>query len=333
MWLELVCPDELFQCPSARSWRRLIDGGSRVASPQVMLQIQPPLVDLSIAEDHGPLGMMSLLSLLWIWILDLRRRMLPDTSTDNCGGHVLVPVAIYAADESGRGVGHVLNEIYAKIPRSFQYNDTNCVILWHFLNLQLLANVAIFELAAGREGAEAARPALRDIATWAQTDYARRACLHGAGIYTAMNRRRINDGTMLFSETALFVAALVVGLYAFMMRPGVGPSGVIDGEPYELLDDVDWPGLGVCGLQAPSTSSPNHSNPAWNTEIAALRFIREGRAFSFSGVACEGGYHPAKMILLDFANVLEEAGKRDAKGLCHILRIMSDSLLDINDDD
>lgn len=297
-----------------------------------MLQIQPPLVDLSIAQDHGALGMMSLLSLLWIWILDLRRRILPDTSSDNCGAHVLVPIAIYATDESGRGVSHVLIEIYAKIPRSFQYNDTNCVILWHFLNLQLLANVTVFELAAGRDGAEAGRLALRDIAAWSQTHYARRACLHGAGIYTAMNRRRINDGTMLFSETALFVAALVVGLYAFMMRPGGGPSDVIDGEPYELLDDVDWPGLGAGGLQAPSTPSPNHSHPAGNTEVAALRFIKDGRAFTFSGVTCEGGYHSAKMILLDFANVLEEAGKRDAKGLCHILRIMSESLLDINDE-
>ncbi|KAJ4209813.1 hypothetical protein NW767_000091 [Fusarium falciforme] len=200
--------------------------------------------------------------------------------------------------------------------------------MWHFLNINLFANLEVFELAAGRKGADGAHEALQNIAAWSQTWYARRACLHAAGIYTAMSRRRISDGTMFHSEVSIFAAALVLGLYVFMMPPNQQDSRFADVEPYEFLNEVDWPLLGGNGMATTSTPGSTVDD---GQENAARRFLREGGVISFSGVICEGGYNAAKMILLEFSSLIEEVGKWNAKGLCHILRIMSDSLLDVED--
>ncbi|KAF7131084.1 hypothetical protein CNMCM5793_004071 [Aspergillus hiratsukae] len=334
LWLEMACSGDLYQCPSAKHWKRLVSGGAAIVMAPVLMQMNPPSMRLSAAQDHSPVSMVGLLSIVWIRILEVRSRMLPRLS-----GHserALVPCLVYATDETGGMLGHMLNEIYSKSFRYLKYKNPNCVTMWHFLHLQLLANNDIFELAAGRDGAESARAALRDIAIWSQTFQARRACLHAAGIYMAMSRRRINDGTMFHSEPALFQAALVLGLYVFMMNNPAGEyndemhldssrNSDMDSEPYELLDDVDWLDLGLDGL------APTDVGIAVQGDSLAKRFLKEGGVITFSGSICEGGYNAAKMILLEFANLLEEVGKWNAKGFCHILRIMSDSLLEIDE--
>jgi hypothetical protein len=347
IWLEMPCSSELFQCPSAKLWKRLVDGGAAIVTTPVSMQAYPPQARLVTAQHHSPVGMVGQLSIAWIKILELHSKFPPKHTPYDRSEHDLVPWTLYCADDSGKMLGDMLGEIYVKNSRYLKHKNPNCVTLWHFLHLHLLANVGIFELAAGRNGAESARPALQDIATWTQTYHARRACLHAAGVYTAMSRRRINDGTMFHSEPALFVAALVLGLYVFMMHPtadsddhgayldsdqredGGGRGGTgLDTEPYEILDDVDWLTLGQEGLGVPPAST--HTN-VMQPENAAQRFLKHGGTISFSGTICEGGYNAAKMVLLDFANLLEEVGKWNAKGFCHIMRIMSDSLLDMDE--
>ncbi|RHZ53609.1 hypothetical protein CDV55_104100 [Aspergillus turcosus] len=338
IWLEMACSGDLYQCPSAKAWKRLVNGGAAIVMAPILMQMNPPSMRLSAAQDHSPVSMVGLLSIVWIRILEVRSRMLPRLSDHS--ERALVPCLVYATDGTGGMLGHMLNEIYGKSFRYLKYKNPNCVTMWHFLHLQLLTNNDIFELAAGRNGADSARAALRDIAIWSQTFQARRACLHAAGIYMAMSRRRINDGTMFHSEPALFQAALVLGLYVFMMNPAgeytdemhldSSRDGDVDFEPYELLDDVDWLDLGLDGLTAPSTA-PTDVRTAVQGDSLARRFLKEGGVITFSGSICEGGYNAAKMILLEFANLLEEVGKWNAKGFCHILKIMSDSLLEIDE--
>ncbi|KAF5017776.1 hypothetical protein F66182_10261 [Fusarium sp. NRRL 66182] len=221
----------------------------------------------------------------------------------------------------------VLGGVYTKYSRYFRHQNPNCIALWHFLNLNLLTDMEQYEIAAGRDGADKAYAALQEVADWSQTWYARRACLHAAGIYLAMSRRRANDGVMLHSDAVLFKAALVLGLHVFMMQPNE-PHTAPDAEPYELLNEVDWTTLD--DPLAADAASPRATTNG-RSDNAASYFVQNGGVVSFSGTVCEGGYNSAKMILLEFASLLEEVGKWNAKELCRILRIMSDTLLEVDD--
>ncbi|KAM0432979.1 hypothetical protein ACHAPT_004684, partial [Fusarium lateritium] len=280
-----------------------------------------------LPESHNlsPVGIIGLLSIVWIRILEIRVRVAKMPAATSNHKLLDAPHRVFASEETGRALLSILDGIYTAYARFLRYKNPNCIVMWHFLNLNLFANLEVFELAAGRKGADGAHEALQNIAAWSQTWYARRACLHAAGVYTAMSRRRISDGTMFHSEVSIFAAALVLGLYVFMMPPNQQDADV---EPYEFLNDVDWPTLGGNGTMATSTPGSIMDE---GQENAARRFLREGGVISFSGVICEGGYNAAKMILLEFASLIEEVGKWNAKGLCHILRIMSDSLLDVED--
>ncbi|UPK96508.1 hypothetical protein LCI18_007443 [Fusarium solani-melongenae] len=328
MQFEVPCSVELFQASSARSWKRIVDGGTSIVSGTVTIQTHEPLVRLPESQNLSPVGIIGLLSIIWIRILEVRIRVAKVPSAT--GGYRLSDASnrVFASDEAGRALSGLLNEIYGSYSRFLRYKNPNCIVMWHFLNINLFANLEVFELAAGRKGADGAHEALQNIAAWSQTWHARQACLHAAGIYTAMSRRRISDGTMFHSEVSIFAAALVLGLYVFMMPPNQQDSRFADVEPYEFLNEVDWPLLGGNGMAATSTPGSTIDD---GQENAARRFLREGGVISFSGVICEGGYNAAKMILLEFSSLIEEVGKWNAKGLCHILRIMSDSLLDVED--
>ncbi|RMJ09215.1 hypothetical protein CDV36_011153 [Fusarium kuroshium] len=327
MQFEVPCSIELFQASSARSWRRIVDSGTSIVSGTVMIQTHEPSVRLPDSQNLSPVGIIGLLSIIWIRILEVRIRVAKVPSAN--GGYRLSDASnrVFASEDTGRALSGLLNEIYAAYSRFLRYKNPNCIVMWHFLNINLFANLEVFEFAAGRKGADGAHEALQNIAAWSQTWYARRACLHAAGIYTAMSRRRISDGTMFHSEVSIFAAALVLGLYVFMMPPNQD-SRLADVEPYEFLNEVDWPLLNGNGTAAMSTPGSTIDD---GQENAARRFLREGGVISFSGVICEGGYNAAKMILLEFSSLIEEVGKWNAKGLCHILRIMSDSLLDVED--
>lgn len=269
--------------------------------------------------------MTEVLSSVWLRILEVSLQVMPSTSGQ--GISYTVPETVFASHETGKMLRHLLIDIYAKYTKFLKYKNANCIALWHMLNVSLAANLSVFEFAAGCNGADSARSALGDIAAWSETHYARRACLHAAGTFTAMSRRRISDDTMFHSEVALFNSALVLGLYVFMMPNHV--SGNMDREPYELLDDVDWLSLELDLPVLGSSDAETFGNPMPGSD--AQRFLWEGGTISFSGTICEGGYNAAKMVLLEYATLLEEVGKFNAKRLCHILRIMSDSLLDIDD--
>lgn len=328
---EQPCSPELYQASSARVWRRLSATTLGAAAKSTLLQTAEASNLIPEVQNSSPIGIVGALSIIWIRILRERPQSNSQTVIDPGlnGGSSLV----FVQEEAGRTILRVLSDVYITHARFFRFKNPNCIAMWHFLNLNLFADLETFDLAAGRNGADDAHEALQRIAAWSQTWHARRACLHAAGIHASMNRRRIKDGTMLHSELSIFSAALVLGLYVFMMasnrdEPGSPTNLATETEPYELLNDVDWPELGDDGG---ALSLPLVTGAEASQESVAGRFVREGGVVSFSGVICDGGYNAAKMILLEFASLLEEVGKWDATGLCRILRIMSDSLLDMDD--
>ncbi|RSL77246.1 hypothetical protein CEP51_009231 [Fusarium floridanum] len=327
---EHPCSAELFQCSSARAWKRLIDGGASISSGYIVIHMHELEICLEKSPSFSSEGIIGLLSIIWIRILEARRHVVKATST---GGYTLgnAPCRVLTSEETGRVISRTLGEVYVAHERFLRFKNPNCITMWHFLNLHLFADLDVFELAAGKGGADSAHEALQAIALWSQTWYSRRACLHAASIFAAMARRGLNDGTALHSEASIFAAALVLGLYVFMMPTNRDNSSgpCQDAEPYEFLSEVDWATLG--GDWGTSPLFTPSSVVSDDQESAASRFIWAGGVVSFSGVILEGGYNAAKRILLEFASLLEDVGKWKAKGFCHVLKILSDSLLDMED--
>ncbi|PNP80359.1 hypothetical protein FNYG_05958 [Fusarium nygamai] len=316
--LEMSTSIDLYRSSSAKSWRSCRNAGTSATTEPVIIQMHAPTITLTPLQETSPIGMTGLLSVIWARILQHQHqtsgsRLPGDGNEEQCN------TSVGASTETGNDILRVLGDIYTNYSRFLRYRNPNCIAQWHFLHLNVLANLEIFEMASGRNGAESAYAALQDIANWSGTQHARRACLHAAGIYVAMSRRRANDGVMLHSDMSLFTAALVLGLYVFMMQPNEGHTDA-DAESFELLNDIDW-----TTLYDPMSIVENAGD---NT---ASQFIHNGGSISFSGTVCEAGYNAAKMILLEFASLLEEVGKWNAKELCHILRIMSDSLIEVDD--
>ncbi|KAF4447930.1 hypothetical protein F53441_8589 [Fusarium austroafricanum] len=329
---EMPASINLFRSSSAKSWRGLQESGASTTTEPIEIQMYVTSLNLTPPQDTSPIGMTGLLSAIWIRILHHQRERasrsrLSIESNNDVKGMDQLSGCILATNESGNSMLRILGDIYIRYSRFLRYRNPNCIALWHFLNLTLLADIEIFELASGRDGAESAYTALHEISNWSQTWYARRACLHAAGIYIAMGRRRANDGIMLHSDMSLFRAALVLGLYVFMMQPNE-PHDNPEAEPFELLEEIDWTSLDDPAAMI-SPRPMDDINDRWNNSASC--FVKHGGIISFSGTVCEGGYNAAKMILLEFASLLEEVGKWNAKELSYILRIMSDSLIDVDD--
>ncbi|KAG5785089.1 hypothetical protein H9Q73_001247 [Fusarium xylarioides] len=316
--LEMSTSIDLYRSSSAKSWRSCRNAGTSATTDLVIIRMHAPSITLTPLQETSPIGMTGLLSAIWARILQHQHQTSGSRLPDDGNGEQC-NTSVSASTETGNNILRVLGDIYTNYSRFLRYRNPNCIAQWHFLNLNVLANLEIFEMASGRNGAESAYAALQEISNWSQAQHARRACLHAAGIYVAISRRRANDGVMLHSDMSLFTAALVLGLYVFMMKPNEGHADV-DTESFELLNDIDWTTL--CD---PMSIVENAGD---NT---ASQFIQNGGSISFSGTVCEAGYNAAKMILLEFASLLEEVGKWNAKELCHILRIMSDSLIEVDD--
>ncbi|KAI7769923.1 hypothetical protein LZL87_003413 [Fusarium oxysporum] len=316
--LEMSTSIDLYRSSSAKSWRSCRNAGTSATTEPVIIRMHAPSITLTPLQETSPIGMTGLLSVIWVRILQHQHQTRGARLSEDSNGE-LPTASVDASTETGNNMLRVLGDIYTNYSRFLRYRNPNCIAQWHFLNLNILADLEIFEMASGRNGAESAYAALQEISNWSQTQHARRACLHAAGIYVAMSRRRANDGVMLHSDMSLFTAALVLGLYVFMMKPNEVHTDA-DAESFELLNDIDWTTL--CD---PMSIVENAGD---NT---ASQFIHSGGSISFSGTVCEAGYNAAKMILLEFASLLEEVGKWNAKELCHILRIMSDSLIEVDD--
>lgn len=327
LYLELPCSTELFHCRTVMAWRRTLRSGHDVHTCPVTLQLDSPEVGVTawmVLQNMCPTAMTGVLCMIWIYVLELQDWQV------NYRFHP--HMNLLASNNATKSVTKILADLQHKHDVFLRTQDANCITLWHLLNMSFSAHMTTFELAAGQKGAESARVALDEIAVWGQTSYARRACLHAAGIYKSMSRRRTGEGTMFHSETALFSAALVIGLYVFTVpdnpEPALRPSMTNPQvEPFELLDDVDW-----SALEHGRESDPDALSGVGVQQLTqAALFVEQGGSATFSGINCGGGYDAAKTILLEFASLLEEVGKWNAKRLCQILMTLSDSLLDVED--
>lgn len=243
----------------------------------------------------------------------------------NRASYPFAPCHTYAMDGRARCLPLLQLQIANEYGEALTRLNPNAPIMWHNMCMKLTADIQIFDLAAGRAGPVPARKALDDIAAWSQTPAARRACLHAAHIYKSMATRKTSDHPICHSVFSLFSAALVLGLYIFMVPNSPEPQTPLPG--IELLNDVDWKQLGTEGFT--SFMEPQGIQSLGPTDNPATNFVRNGGTVYFRGLPFQGGYLAARRILLDYAGLLKDAGPWSVRKFSYILHIMSDVLMDM----
>ncbi|KAK5400829.1 hypothetical protein LTR06_011213 [Exophiala xenobiotica] len=302
----LSCEDALFRAGSAKEWAQILNSGSFVLMPSLALDPSSahlPKFD-TLLDGFG---------------------ILPPASRNTNGlkGKLRVPSEVYALDRRVRFVWSLLFNVVDSYGNRFERMNPNCMVLWHSMCMMLTTDLHIIELGAGCAGAGRARQAFDDIAAWSQTAAARRAGVHAGQTFMIMSKRKVSDGTMFHSESAPFTSALVLGLYLLTVSNTSEADGEETLESLELLDDVDWRSVVHEGF---TPNRPPHNG----AESLAKRFIRDGGSIQFSSMIHHGGYQSARRILLDCAGLLGDVGKWKARDYSRVLRILSDTLLEVD---
>ncbi|PYH41409.1 FTFMHR domain-containing protein [Aspergillus saccharolyticus JOP 1030-1] len=318
--LILPCDDALFRAITAMRWMQLICSGKCMLMPTIVA----PSESVGLPELESPVDdfcMHGVLSLVQLRLSEAYYRLL-----SNRPQYPFAPCHTYNMDARARCLADLQLQIANKYGDILSRLNPNAAVTWHNMCLTLSADTQIFDLAAGRSGPAPARKALDDIAAWSQTPAARRACLHAAHIYKVLTNRKTSDHMMFHSVFSLFSAALVLGLYVFMVPNLPDPQG--GGTAIELFDDIDWQKVGTEGLASYMVPSGNQPLPL--SEEPAVNFIRNGGTVFLRGIPIQGGYQPARRVLLDYAGLLRDAGKWSVRKFSYVLHIMSDVLMDVD---
>ncbi|RAL09836.1 FTFMHR domain-containing protein [Aspergillus homomorphus CBS 101889] len=317
--LILPCDDALFRAITAMRWMQLICSGKCMLMPTIVA----PSENVGLPELETPVDdfcMHAVLSLVQLRLSEAYYRLL-----SNRAQFPYAPCHTYSMDARARCLAALQLQIAGKYGDILGRLNPNAAVTWHNMCLTLSADTQIFDLAAGRSGPAPARKALDDIAAWSQTPAARRACLHAAHIYKVLTNRKTSDHMMFHSVFSLFSAALVLGLYVFMVPNIPDPQG--GGTAIELFDDIDWQKVGTEGFTNFMVPQGNQHFPP--SEEPAVNFIRNGGTVFLRGIPIQGGYQPARRVLLDYAGLLRDAGKWSVRKFSYVLHIMSDVLMDV----
>ncbi|KAJ5586892.1 uncharacterized protein N7459_002657 [Penicillium hispanicum] len=317
--LIMPCSEDLFHAHSSNRWTQLIHSGKRILMPTVLA----PSENIKIPPLEGSIDEFSIQAVLAM--VQLRQSEAYHRLLSNRASYPFAPCHTYAMDGRARCLPSLLSQIINDYGETLARLNPNAVVMWHQMCMMLAADIQIFDFAAGRAGPVPARKALDDIAEWSQTPAARRACLHAAHIYKSMINRKASDHPTFYSVFALFSAALVLGLYTFMVPNSANVSSSVGS--IELMDDIDWQQVGTEGFT--SFMEPSGSQSLSSTDDAAVNFIRNGATLYLRGVPFQGGYQSARRILLDYANLLKDSGKWSVRKFSYVLHIMSDVLMDV----
>ncbi|OJJ86471.1 FTFMHR domain-containing protein [Aspergillus glaucus CBS 516.65] len=315
----LPCNEALFQAYNPARWIQLVQSGERILAPTVMT----PSEDINLPTFDSPVedfSMHGILATIQLRISGAYHRLL-----SNRASYPFAPCHTYAMDGRARCLPSLQLQVASKYGETLEQLNPNAAVMWHNMCMMLTADIQIFHMAAGRAGPDPARQALDDIAAWSQTPAARRACLHAAHVYKAMINRKASDHTTFHTVFSLFSAALVLGLYTFMVPSSPEPSHGTTS--IELLDDVDWQKVGTEGFT--SFMEPRGSLAVSATDDPAVSFIRNGGTVYIRGIPFQGGYQSARRILLDYAGLLKDTGKWSVRKFSYVLHIMSDVLMDV----
>lgn len=316
--LTLFAPSNysLYSARSATQWAEL--GGSTpvVESPSLVIS-REHFNDAKITSSDA---FHTLLHVLHLSIQDAHYRMRVRQSRAN-QPVVLTPWSIYAESDEDRWLLSNISSLYPGIIRIRPGPEPRCLILWHSACIALAANVQLFELALKPAALRSSATAMSQVAVWAQSAAARRACLHGGEIFSIIWHRRTSEVVNFHTALSLFRAALVFGMY---VMHNVNDHSSDARAPLELIDSFSWGEIGQSGLEGGvAGSSENH----------AKSFISHGGLFSISGDVYSPGLMSARRVLLHFADLMENLGKAKSRRFARILHIIAEDLTEVEQTD
>ncbi|KAJ5631953.1 hypothetical protein N7490_008292 [Penicillium lividum] len=334
--IPVLCPDILFSHQSLVKWKAFLGAsGNLTLFQSVPYDINRPPDGLS------GFGLQIFLSCIWLDILTSRHRI---STEARCPPQhqalALTLLELLSADTKSQSLGPGLVQAFKAYGHELANGNSNSILLWNLLCIQMTTNLPVIEDAAGRSGPEAAKAAVDSLRIWADSPRARRAFLHSTQTYLLITQHRNSDVIMLHSEMAFFTAALVMGFYLLTAPVFESP----DRPPLDVFEELDWEKMGGEGMDSHSSSFepslpvlpassgsasstplvPRPSTPSMQS-MSAIEFIRHGGPVSFRQ-AQYTSYGAARRSFMNFAAQLEEVGKWNTREYCEVLRILSDTL-------
>ncbi|OAL43675.1 hypothetical protein IQ07DRAFT_650007 [Pyrenochaeta sp. DS3sAY3a] len=321
----------MFRCPTSERWEQMVNsrhaesvtlGAGAIISQPGGFAIQSPQSDLVLDAFAT-----------WVIICAIRLRLSTSLHSNPGGTNgssgtataLSFPWQRHEADPSTKEVTTLILSlpglpIMAKM-------DSNGTVVWHHTCISLAADLSIFEHAAGQGGPDLARPALTFIEEWITTITARRACLHAAQAFQAMNERRVNEGVMFTAVPLLFQCALVLGFsFLFRQKNYSDSSRGTPPELYDLLRPVDWNVVGSEGLRTLGDGDMPGEERGLDPTV---RFLRGETEMCFGNSMQAPIQQSGRLVLLEFAGLLDDIGTKWKLGdYANVLRTMSETIFE-----
>ncbi|KAJ9639734.1 hypothetical protein H2204_003527 [Knufia peltigerae] len=319
--LRMIPPgdNKLFHANTASVWAQLVRNTGHQLTVSRVITTDFPLDHLTSAI------LPTYLAMTRHQIYETNHRLL--LSSDDIGTlPALEPWRLYTQSPCDSSLFSRIGKLPETNATPLRKGDINAVISWHMSCMMLTANMQLFEQAAGQSGSAAVPLALNYITTWASTSTARRAVLHSAQVFKLLFHRRVSDVIHVHTVAALFRSALVMSFY-LLTAPTIPQLSA--NTPLELFDEVDWEGVGFCGMQE-SSETRQLSAGAAEMESSPMRFIKEGGSFSITGVVHPHGYSSCGRVLLHAADLMQTIGKWKSRTFSHILHLLMDDLMDVD---
>ncbi|KAJ3532208.1 hypothetical protein NM208_g8543 [Fusarium decemcellulare] len=317
--LHLPCDDALFDgSTTAASFLHAIQQGARLTMPRMNIRNFHAISPSKLNDNSAQI----LLRALYLKTIAARTRLL-DEDTQYSELQSVSPVEELAKDGSAKAIIAdvlLLPTTHASVLSG--RNRTNA-LGWNYLCITLTADVDLLEVAAGRDGLEAASSALVHVEKWSRSTSARRAVLHAAQVFDILDSYRIRESHLTRPDLVLFISALVISQYILVSSQ---KDVRLDAPTFELLQDIDWTtvrddGLGTAtGHILSDTVLDLERGPA--SSSAARCFLQNGGPISFAGEVQRFGDVAARKIARKFAHLMDGFGKWDGSNYSQLLRAM-----------
>ncbi|KAK7420788.1 hypothetical protein QQX98_002592 [Neonectria punicea] len=319
----LPCEDALFNSSTSASFLHDLQLGSRVTMPRMNIRNLHTTSVPSLNETSAQL----LLRALYLKLIAARTR-LSDEKRQFSDTVSASPVEALSTDTSVKDVIKSILLLPTTHPVVLESKNRNNALGWNYLCITLTADIDLLEVAAGREGLEAASAALVHVAKWSRSASARRAVLHAAQVFDILDSSRIRESHLTRPDLVLFVSALVISQYVLVAVPN---EACLDAPPFELMQSIDWTVVRNEGVLASSeklfstvtTDGEQHSVAS----SAARHFIQYGDPISFAGEPLNYGNVTARKMVRKFAHLMDGLSIRNGSSYSQLLKMMCDSMV------